>query len=48
MSGARLIDRGGARARHATDQQTRVKALLLEAIAALADLLGVPANPPPS
>jgi hypothetical protein len=36
------------RARHAADQQARVNALLLEAIAALADLLGVPTNPPPS
>jgi hypothetical protein len=34
------------RARHAADQQARVNALLLEAIAALAGLLGTPANPP--
>jgi hypothetical protein len=36
------------RARHAADQQARVNALLLEAIAALAGLLGVPGEPPPS
>jgi len=38
------------RARHAADQQARVNALLLEAIAALARLLGAPSqpgNPPP-
>jgi hypothetical protein len=33
------------RARRAADQQARVSALLLEAIAALAELLGEPANP---
>lgn len=33
------------RARHAADQQTRVNALLLEAIAALASLLGAPGHP---
>jgi hypothetical protein len=33
------------RARHAADQQARVNALLLEAIAALANLLGTPASP---
>jgi hypothetical protein len=32
-------------ARHAADQQTRVNALLLEAIAALATLLSAPAQP---
>lgn len=32
------------RARHYADQQTRVNALLLEAIAALADLLGAERN----
>jgi hypothetical protein len=30
----------------AADQQARINALLLEAIAALASLLGAPANPP--
>jgi hypothetical protein len=35
------------RARHAADQQARVNALLLEAVAALASLLGTPANPRP-
>ena len=34
------------RARHAADQQARVNALLLEAISALAGLLGEPASPP--
>jgi hypothetical protein len=34
------------RARRAADQQARVNALLLEAVAALASLLGPPANPP--
>ena len=34
------------RARHAADQQAHLNALLLEAIAALAGLLGTPANPP--
>jgi hypothetical protein len=34
------------RARHAADQQARVNALLLEAISALASLLGEPASPP--
>jgi hypothetical protein len=34
------------RARHAADQQARVNALLLEAIIALASLLGEPASPP--
>jgi hypothetical protein len=33
------------RARHAADQQTRINALLLEAIAALASLLGAPGQP---
>jgi hypothetical protein len=33
------------RARHAADQQARVNALLLEAIAALAGLLSEPASP---
>jgi hypothetical protein len=33
------------RARRAADQQARISALLLEAIAALAELLGEPANP---
>ncbi len=33
------------RARHAADQQARVNALLLEAIAALASLLGEPGHP---
>jgi hypothetical protein len=33
------------RARHAADQQARVNALLLEAIAALASLLSEPARP---
>jgi hypothetical protein len=33
------------RARHAADQQARVNALLLEAIAALASLLSEPAHP---
>jgi hypothetical protein len=33
------------RARHAADQQARVDALLLEAIAALASLLGAPVHP---
>jgi hypothetical protein len=35
------------RARRAADQQARINALLLEAIAALAELLGEPANPRP-
>jgi hypothetical protein len=34
------------RARHTADQQARVNALLLETVAALASLLGTPANPP--
>jgi hypothetical protein len=33
------------RARHAADQQARINALLLEAIAALASLLGAPDHP---
>ena len=33
------------RARHAADQQARIDALLLEAIAALASLLGAPGHP---
>jgi hypothetical protein len=35
------------RARRAADQQARINALLLETIAALAELLGEPANPRP-
>jgi hypothetical protein len=35
------------RARHAADQRARVNALLLEAISALAALLGAPESPPP-
>jgi len=35
------------RARHAADQQACVNALLLQAIAALADLLGAPRKPGP-
>jgi hypothetical protein len=35
------------RARRAADQQARLSALLLEAIAALAELLSEPANPRP-
>lgn len=35
------------RARHTADQQARINALLLEAIAALAGLLGAPASTPP-
>jgi hypothetical protein len=35
-------------ARRAADQQARVNALLLEAVAALASLLSEPANPPPA
>jgi hypothetical protein len=35
------------RARRAADQQARIDALLLEAIAALAGLLGAPAPAPP-
>ena len=34
-------------ARHAASQQARINALLLEAVAALADLLSAPAPPPP-
>ena len=37
----------GSQARHAADQQARVTGLLLEAIAALASLLGTP-GPHPS
>ena len=33
------------RARHLADQQARINALLLEAIAALASLLGAPSQP---
>jgi hypothetical protein len=36
------------RARHAADQQARINALLLEAIAALATLLGAPSDTSPS
>ena len=36
------------RARHAADQQTRINAMLLEAIAALASLLTAPGHPPGS
>jgi hypothetical protein len=35
------------RARHAADQQARINALLLEAIATLAGLLGAPTPAPP-
>ena len=35
------------RARHAADQQARVNTFLLEAVAALASLLGPPASPIP-
>jgi hypothetical protein len=35
------------RARHLADQQARINALLLEAIATLATLLGAPARPRP-
>ena len=35
------------RARHAADQQARLNSLLLEAVAALASLLGAPASPAP-
>src|ERR1017187_8745867 len=38
----------GFRTRHAADQQARINALLLEAIAALATLLGTPADPRPA
>ena len=38
----------GFRTRHAADQQARINALLLEAIAALATLLGTPADTRPA